>query len=116
MSRVGRWFALAAFVEAVTWAGLLVGMFFKYVVEAGELGVQIFGPLHGAAFVGYIAITIAAAISLRWRRRITLVSLLAAIPPLVTVPLEVWLRRRGELSAPCAGVDVEALGSDRRDR
>jgi len=108
MSRVGKWFALAAFVEAVTWAGLLIGMFFKHVVEAGELGVQIFGPLHGAAFMGYVAITITAAISLRWRWRITLVSLLAAIPPFVTVPLEVWLRRRGELSAHPAGVDVEA--------
>lgn len=41
-------FRAIAAVEAVTWAGLLVGMFFKYVVVHNEIGVQIFGPIHGS--------------------------------------------------------------------
>ena len=31
-------FRVVAFAEAVSWLGLLVGMFFKYVVDAGEAG------------------------------------------------------------------------------
>ncbi|MER7036140.1 hypothetical protein, partial [Streptomyces albidoflavus] len=30
---------------------MLIGMYFKYVPETTELGVRIFGALHGAAFI-----------------------------------------------------------------
>ena len=42
-------FRVVAVFEAFTWAGLLVGMYFKYLGNGSELGVQIFGPLHGGA-------------------------------------------------------------------
>lgn len=94
---VGRVFAVAAFVEAGTWAGLLVGMFLKYVTQTTEAGVQLFGPLHGAAFLGYLGITITAAIWLRWPWYATLAAIVAAIPPLTTIVVEIWLRRTGRL-------------------
>src|SRR5690606_29246032 len=56
----------AAIVEAVTWAGLLVGMLFKYVIDGNDLGVRVFGRLHGAAFVAYVPITLLAALRFRW--------------------------------------------------
>jgi integral membrane protein len=104
-SRLGRLFAVVAIVEAITWTGLLVGMFLKYVTETTELGVFVFGRLHGAAFVLYAIVTVAAAIRLRWGWKPALLAGLAAIPPLATLPLEVGLRRRGYLRRPAAGVD-----------
>ena len=96
-SPIGVLFAVIAFFEACTWAGLLVGMFLKYVTGTTEMGVWLFGRLHGGAFMLYVAMTIVAAISLRWKWWVALLALLAAIPPLVTVPLEIWLHRTGRL-------------------
>ena len=45
---VAGWFRLIAFAEAVSWAGLLVGMYFKYLGSPQtEIGVKVFGPVHG---------------------------------------------------------------------
>jgi len=99
MSASGRLFAVAAFVEGLTWAGLLVGMWLKYGAGVTDTGVWLFGRLHGAAFLFYVVATLVAASQLRWPGWALLVGLLAAIPPLVTVPLEWWFRRKGLLSA-----------------
>lgn len=96
-STIGRAFAAIAFIEAFTWAGLLVGMYLKYVAQTTEAGVQLFGMLHGIAFIAYVAVALAAAAVLRWKWWVTLLALIAAVPPLVTVPLEIWLQRSGRL-------------------
>ena len=93
----GRLFAVAAFLEGFTWSGLLIGMLLKYGAETTELGVRIFGPLHGAAFLFYVVVTALCALRLRWPWWATLLALVAAVPPLVTVPLELWFRRIGLL-------------------
>lgn len=100
LSSTGRVFAIAAFVEAFTWAGLLAGMFLKYVTETTDEIVSVFGALHGGMFLIYLVVTIVAGIILRWRWWEIVLTLLAAIPPLVTILAEVWLRRRGSLAAP----------------
>lgn len=102
LSRTGRVFAVIAVVEAFTWAGLLVGMFLKYVTETTEAGVWLFGRLHGAAFVAYVVIALVVAVKLRWGWFRTLVALAAAVPPLTTLLAEWWLRRTGHLSEPAA--------------
>ncbi|WP_435092667.1 DUF3817 domain-containing protein [Clavibacter michiganensis] len=107
-SRLGRFFAVVAIVEAVTWTGLLVGMFLKYVTETTDFGVYVFGRLHGAAFVLYVIVTAVAAIRLRWGWKPALLAGVAAIPPLATLPLEVGLRRRGYLRQPADAVDARA--------
>lgn len=94
---VGRLFALVAFVEAITWAGLLLGMWLKYGPMANVALVKLFGPLHGVAFLVYVAVTLFAAVRLRWPWWAWLLALLAAIPPLVTLPLEWGFKRRGLL-------------------
>lgn len=98
MHPVGRLFAVVAFIEAITWAGLLVGMWLKYGPQANVALVKVFGPLHGAAFLVYVAVTLFAAVRLRWPWWASALALLAAIPPLVTLPLEWGFRRRGLLS------------------
>ena len=97
LAPAGRLFAVAAFIEGFTWAGLLIGMWLKYGPVGNELGVKIFGPLHGGAFLFYVVVTVLVAMRLRWPWWAWLLALLAAIPPLVTVPLEIWFRRIGLL-------------------
>lgn len=99
LAPAGRLFAVAAFLEGVTWAGLLIGMAFKYGATGNDLGVKVFGPLHGGAFLFYVVVTALSALRLRWPWWATLLAVIAAVPPLVTVPLEMWFRRMGLLSA-----------------
>ena len=93
-------FTFVARAEAFTWAGLLVGMFLEHVLAVTDLGVWLFGRLHGGAFIAYFVFAIVAGIRLRWPWWATVLAVLAAIPPLVTWPLEVWYRRRGLLGLP----------------
>jgi integral membrane protein len=93
---VGR-FRLLALAEAVSWAGLLIGMFFKYVVVQNEIGVQVFGPIHGAIFVGYVLVTLAVRNPQQWDNRTTFLALLASIPPFGTVVFERWASKQGKL-------------------
>jgi integral membrane protein len=100
-SPIGRAVALVALAEAVTWAGLLIGMALKYGPVGTEAGVWLFGRLHGGIFVLYVVTVLLAAVRLRWSWWVALAALACSIPPLVTVPLEIWLRRSGHL-APLA--------------
>lgn len=94
----GRVFRAVAIAEALSWTGLLVGMFFKYVVVGNDIGVTIFGPVHGALFVTYVVIAIAVARPLRWDARTLVLALLASIPPLATWMFERWAGRTGRLA------------------
>lgn len=100
LSTSGRLFAAAAFLEGLTWAGLLIGMWLKYGLELTDAGVWLFGRLHGGVFLFYLVVTVIAGLRLRWPSWALLLALLAAVPPLVTVPLEMWFRRKGLLSDP----------------
>lgn len=98
--RLCRAFTVIAVVEAFTWAGLLIGMYIKHVAEASELGVRIFGSLHGAAFVMYGILALLTARAMRWPLRwTTVLALAAAVPPFMTVVFEAVARRRGRLVA-----------------
>ncbi len=48
---VARAFRVVAVAEACSWACLLVGMFVKWILRVSEIGVQVFGPIHGGLFV-----------------------------------------------------------------
>lgn len=90
-------FRVIAAVEAVTWGGLLIGMLFKYVVVFNEIGVQIFGSLHGAAFVAYGAVSLIAWHRHRWSLWTGALALAASVPPFGTVVFERWAWRTGRL-------------------
>ncbi|MGQ0839830.1 DUF3817 domain-containing protein [Actinokineospora sp.] len=90
-------FRVVALAEAVSWIGLLTGMFFKYVTESGELGVKIFGPIHGAIFVAYLAVTWLSARQLGWDRRTAVWAFVCSVPPLATLVFERWALRTGKL-------------------
>jgi integral membrane protein len=98
--RVIRWFRISAIAEAISWTGLLIGMLFKYVLSDNEIGVEVFGPIHGVIFLVYLAMTIAAAVVCRWRWTTTALGLVAGIPPFATYAFEVWALRSGRLRPP----------------
>ena len=93
-------FRVVAFAEAVSWLGLLTGMFFKYVVDAGERGVQVFGPIHGTVFLAYLVITLVTWRAQRWSVPVVVLALAASVPPFCTVLFEEWARRTGRLESP----------------
>ncbi|WP_405179863.1 DUF3817 domain-containing protein [Nocardia sp. NBC_01377] len=96
-SVAGR-FRFFAVLEALSWLGLLIGMAFKYIPDPGnEIGVKIFGPIHGAVFVLFLISALMAARELRWNWLTTILALLSSIPPFFTVVFEVWAVRTGRL-------------------
>ena len=95
-------FRVVAVAEALSWIGLLIGMYVKYVPETTELGVQIFGPIHGGIFVAYVVTAVVAARVLRWSIGTTLLALVASVPPLATIAFERWASRGGRLPEDAA--------------
>jgi integral membrane protein len=94
-----RLFRRLAVTEAITWALLLTGMFLKYVTETTELGVSVFGMVHGVAFVAYCVTTVVVAVDQRWTFRRTLAGLACAVPPFATVPFDRYASARGWLGS-----------------
>jgi integral membrane protein len=82
-------FRIVAVAEACSWIGLLAGMFVKWILKTSEVGVQIFGPIHGGIFLAYVAVTLVTSRVLRWSPRTTVLSLICSVPPLATV----WFER-----------------------
>ena len=98
-SSVAATFRVVAVAEALSWLGLLAGMYVKHVLGTSEAGVQLFGPIHGGVFVAYVVVALLAARVLGWSRGTTVTALAASVPPLVTVVFERWATRTGRLAA-----------------
>lgn len=98
-------FRVFALAEAGSWLGLLAGMYLKHIHGTTELGVKIFGPIHGGLFVAYAVVVLFVAAAQRWNLRLTAVALASAVPPLATVLFERWANSRGHLS-PVARQDT----------
>ena len=107
-------FRLVALAEAVSWVGLLVGMYFKYLgTPRTEIGVQIFGMAHGLVFIAFVAMAVLAAIAFRWSAKTCLLALLASIVPLASVMFLIWADRTGRLTGIAhAGRTARAAGPD----
>ncbi|MFD5278987.1 DUF3817 domain-containing protein [Pseudarthrobacter sp. NPDC058362] len=94
-----RIFRVLAVAEAVSWAALLVGMYFKWIAGTTELGVQVAGPVHGALFMAYGLAALALWRLLRWPFRVAFFAGLSAIFPFATLLFERWAGNRGFLGA-----------------
>lgn len=98
-------FRYVAIAEAISWAGLLIAMLFKWVIQDDphsgiEGGVPIMGPIHGTVFVIFVAMCLVARRSFGWNLRVTLLALASSIPPFFTIWFETWADREGLLTAP----------------
>lgn len=94
-------FRLVAVLEAVSWAGLLIAMLFKWVIGANptdlQLGVQIMGPIHGTVFLAYVLMSLLVARPLSWNFKTLALALVASVPPFGSIVFERWAARRGHL-------------------
>src|SRR4051795_5795184 len=92
-------FRIVAVAEACSWIRPLAGMFVKWVLKASEVGVHVFGPIHGAIFVAYVAVALVTSRVLRWSPRTTVLALVCSVPPLATVWFERLATRNDRLPA-----------------
>jgi integral membrane protein len=88
-----------ALAEVVSWALLLLGMFLKYVTKTTDLGVRVFGMVHGVVFIAFCLTTVLVAVNQRWTIRQGLMGLASAVPPFLTV----WFERRMERAGVLEG-------------
>ena len=103
---VAGWFRIIAIAEAFSWAGLLVGMFFKYVPEsATEIGVKIFGPVHGGIFMAFLAAALFVGITRKWSIVTWALALLGSIVPLGSVIFVIWADRTGKIGGRTVTAD-----------
>jgi integral membrane protein len=94
------WFRLIALAEAVSWVGLLIGMYFKYLHLGAlrtEVGVEVFGMAHGLIFIAFVVAGLLVGIALKWRAGTWLLALLASIVPLRSVIFLIWADRTGRM-------------------
>ena len=92
-------FRTVAVAEALSWLGLLIGMYVKWIAGTSEIGVQVFGPVHGGVFVVYCLLALVTARVLRWSPGTLLLALAASVPPFATVVFERWALRTRRLPA-----------------
>jgi integral membrane protein len=104
-------FRLVALLEAVSWIGLLAGMFFKYVgTSRTEIGVKIFGPVHGGVFMAFLLAALLAGIAFKWGIGTWLLALLGSIVPLGSVIFLIWADKTARLGSPADAVIDSADG------
>ncbi|MDT5244650.1 MAG: hypothetical protein QOD36_2026 [Mycobacterium sp.] len=110
------WFRLIALAEAVSWIGLLVGMYFKYVgTPRTEIGVKVFGMTHGLIFIAFGVAGLLVGIARKWSAGTWLLALLASIVPLCSVIFLIWAdktRRIGLAEAVPAVAQPGRRGSE----
>ena len=81
-------FRRVAVAEAITWALLLFGMVLKYVTHTTELGVRVFGLIHGVVFIAYCLTALVLWVDQRWSFARGVLALASAVPPFATVLFE----------------------------
>ena len=93
-----KWWRVMAFAEAVSWALLLTGMYFKYLAtDPTPVLVTIFGSIHGAIFVAFGILTLQLWQRLKWTHPVLIMGCLSTIPPFCSVLFELWAQRTGRL-------------------
>src|SRR5689334_13902519 len=79
-SKAALVFRVAAVAEAFSWAGLLIGMYLKYVLHsAHEGGVPVLGMVHGIVFVVYVLTSLLVFKPLAWKPKTLALALLASV-------------------------------------
>jgi integral membrane protein len=106
---VAGWFRLIALAEAVSWLGLLVGMYFKYLgTPRTEIGVKVCGMTHGLVFIAFVVAGLLVGIAFKWSTGTWLLALFASIVPLCSVIFLIWADRTGRMgSAEAASAVVQ---------
>jgi len=104
-------FRVLAIAEAITWA-LLISALIARAAGMTPLVVTIAGGIHGFVFLSYGATAVLLAFNQRWRPGVAAVTILSAVVPFATIPIEIWLARSGRLEGEWRLTETD----DPRDR
>jgi integral membrane protein len=75
-------------------------MYFKYLGSPRtELGVKVFGPIHGGVFVAFAVAALLVGIALKWGAGTWILALLASVVPMGSVIFIIWADRTGRMGA-----------------
>jgi integral membrane protein len=105
-------FRTLAIAEAVSWTLLIAGLIVR-ATTGWAPAVTIGGGIHGFVFLSYGAAVVLVALNNRWPAGPTVVALISAIVPYATIPVELWVHRRG-LLAGAWRVEADADAADAR--
>ena len=106
------WFRLIALAEAFSWVGLLVGMYFKYLgTPRTEVGVKVFGPIHGGIFIAFVVAAVLVGMAFKWTVSTWLLALLASVVPLGSVIFLIWADRTGRLGNAAVPAGLSEAGA-----
>jgi integral membrane protein len=86
-------FRIVALAEATSFLALLVASVLKRTAEA-EIGVTVFGPIHGALFLMYVLMVLVLRPDARWSTQTTALILLGAVVPFGGYVVDRWLVRQ----------------------
>jgi len=118
LSTPAKRFHFVAVAEAITWAALLISMYFKH-VEGNEGAIRIPGMVHGIVFVAFVVMSFITARALKWNLPGLGLALVSSIPPFGTLVFEWWARRAGHLAelsvGAVAGPDAVPADHDKID-
>ncbi len=104
---VAGWFRLVALAEALSWVGLLVGMYFKYLGSPRtEIGVKVYGMTHGLILLAFVVTGLLVGIAVRWTVGTWLLALPASVVPLCSVIFLIWADQTGRMGAANAPTGV----------
>lgn len=88
-----RFFAIA---EVFSWTLLLGGLLLRGILD-WDLAVTIGGGVHGFVFLSYGATAVLMSKNQRWSAGVAAISIVSAVVPYATVPVDRWLQRTGRL-------------------
>jgi len=89
-------FRVLALAEMVSWTLLILGLIVKYAFSL-DIAAVIGGSIHGFVFLSYGATAVLLTFHQRWPVWLGVVTVLSAIVPYATLPVERWLARTGRL-------------------
>lgn len=106
-------FGVVAYAEAFSWAGLLIGMYFKYLGGGNDAGVALFGPIHGFLFVAYLVALLYSARKHQWPLKELFIGGICSVPPFATIFFDVRVVRRWRAaqSADSSATEPEKVAS-----
>ncbi len=114
LSTPAKRFRFVAVAEAITWAALLIAMYFKWVL-GHDSAVRIPGMVHGVVFLAFVVLAFLTARALKWNLVVLGLALVSSLPPFGTLVFEWWAGRAGHLAELSADAGAAGSGDTARE-
>lgn len=86
-------------------------MYFKYLGSPQtEVGVKVFGPIHGGIFIAFLVAALVVGIAFKWSVATWLLALLGSIVPLGSVIFLIWADGTARLRSKPVGAGLGQPG------